>query len=711
MQVNRPPNVYHAKGLWIWALSLVPACTIETPSATQGGDSTAGAESSEGEDPEAEDSAGEPDASGDSGTSGVGTSTSGSTSTTDGGNEVTTTAGTTSGEAPTEGIGEDTGEEPSVPPLGSGFYVMENLDRGLVAVPVDRGIYVGWRMLGLEYRSDASAVAYELYRDGTPIATVTDSTNYLDAQGNAQSSYSVRVVLEGTPGEVSDPVTPWIQDYLRVPLERPSSSHSAHDSSVGDVDGDGIYEIFLLWQPSNAQDNSRGGQTGEVFLDALRLDGTRLWRIGLGPNIRAGEHYTQYIVIDADGDGRAELGVKTAPGTRDGTGGFLGLGPAANDDDNADYRNGDGYVLEGPEYFTVFDGLTGAELATAEYHVPRGNVNAWGDDYGNRVDRFLATAAYVDDSGLPSFVMARGYYTRSTLGAWTWRDGQLDLQWVFDSDQTPADSMSRPFSGQGAHSVSVANVDDDPEQEIIYGAMTVDHDGRGMCSSGMNHGDSLHVSDFMPDRPGMEVFMPTETTERPHWTIRDGATCEILRQSDASGQDVGRAVAADVVASNPGAELWASSGVRLTSFDTGQEVGGDQPNSINFLIWWDADELRELEDGTSVTKVGGGTLVSCGSCSSNNGTKSVPNLVADIVGDWREEVIWRESDSSALRIYTTTDITQRRLYTLMHDPQYRVAISWQNVGYNQPPHPGFYLGADMPEPPIPDIRLPPRAAP
>ncbi len=589
-------------------------------------------------------------------------------------------------------------------PLGDGFYVMENLDRGLVAVVQGGGVFVSWRMFGYEYDpASPERIAYEVYRGEERIASVTDSTNLLDPEGTASSRYSVAAVIDGVEGPRSASVAPWAEQFLRIELESPGGNYRAHDASVGDVDGDGQYEIFMIWQPDNAQDNSNGGVTDDVFLDALRLDGTRLWRIDLGPNIRAGEHYTQFVVIDADGDGRAELAMKTAPGTVAGDGRFLALGPAEADDDAAVFRNGNGYVLSGPEYFTVFEGATGRELATAPYHQARGDVGSWGDGYGNRVDRFLAAAAYLDDTGLPSFVMARGYYTRTTLAAWNWRGGELTPLWRFDSNDTPADAQNRPFTGQGAHSLSVANVDGDLGQEIVYGAMTIDHDGRGMCSTGMDHGDALHVADLILDRPGVEVFMPTETTSRPHWTIRDGATCEILQQSDQTGADVGRAVAADVVASNPGGEFWASSGVALRSASTGQPIGGPQPSSVNFLIWWDDDELRELEDGTSIDKVGVGRLLSCGPCASNNGTKSVPSLVADIIGDWREEVIWREADNSALRLYTTVDRTQRRLFTLMHDPQYRAAISWQNVAYNQPPHPSFHIGAEMADPPRPNI--------
>jgi rhamnogalacturonan endolyase len=608
----------------------------------------------------------------------------------------------------------DPASEPPVggaPASGTGFATVENLDRGVVAVVQNGGVYVGWRMFGYEYdRGNPGRVSYNLYRGDALITNVTDSTNFRDQDGTADSSYAVSVVIDGIEGPRSTPVAPWGQNFLRVPLQAPGAIYNAHDSSLGDVDGDGQYEVIVLWQPNDARDNSQGGITSNVFIDALRLDGERLWRIDLGPNLRAGEHYNQYVVIDADGDGKAELGIKTGPGTRDGTGQFLSRGPAENDDDTAVLRSATGYVLTGPEYFTVFEGATGRELATAEYQVPRTRVQDWGDDYGNRVDRFLATAAWVDDSGLPSFIMARGYYTRTTLGAWNWRDGQLTPHWLFDSNVTPRDAQGRPFTGQGAHSLSVANVDDDPEQEIIYGEMTVDNDGTGLCSTGLNHGDALHVGDFVLSHPGVEAFMPAEDTSKPYYTLRDPGTCEILQQSDQTGADVGRGVAGDVLASNPGAEFWASSGVGLSSATTGERLAGAaQPNSINFLIWWDADETRELENGTAISKVGvNAPLLQCQQCSSNNDTKSVPNLVADLIGDWREEVIWRETDNSALRIYTTTDITSRRIYTLMHDPQYRSAISWQNVAYNQPPHPSFHIGSEMAPPPTPDIRVLPR---
>jgi hypothetical protein len=549
-------------------------------------------------------------------------------------------------------------------------------------------------------------VAYNVYRGDTKIATVTNSTNYLDASGTGTSTYSVRPVIGGTEGSASETVTPWEQNYLRIPITPPTNIYSANDGSVGDLDGDGSYELVLKWDPNDAKDNSQAGVTSNVYLDGIRINGTgtRLWRINLGPNIRAGAHYTQFIVYDFDGDGKAEVACKTAPGTKDGTGAYLKMGPAANDDDSAVYRNSDGYVLSGPEYLTVFNGQTGAEMATVAFDVARGTVSSWGDSYGNRVDRFLSSAAYLDNTGLPSFIMARGYYTRTTLSAWTFRDGKLSQLWKFDSNQTPKDSKGHNYSGQGSHSMTVANVDDDPGQEVMYGAMAVDNDGKGLCSTGYNHGDAEHVGDLIPSRPGLEFFMCNEDGSHPAYHVRDAKTCEIIQQGPVNGADTGRCVSDDILASNPGAEMWSSSVGGLLSNTTNADVG-NKPGSTNFLIYWDADETRELEDGTSISKYGGSSLLSCSQCASNNGTKSTPTLTADLFGDWREEIIWRESNNTALRLYTTTAVTTRRIYTLMHDPQYRMEVTSEQTAYNQPPHPGFHIGNGMAAPPSPNIKV------
>jgi rhamnogalacturonan endolyase len=608
----------------------------------------------------------------------------------------------------------------------NGHFQMEDLNRGLVAVRAGNANYVGWRMLGWEYDRDApERIAYNLYRDGEKLATVTDSTNYLDQGAAATAAYSVSLVIEGSECQQSPAVTPWQREYLSIPLTPPPagatpsgsynydsatvqrSNGSVNDGSPGDVDGDGQYEIFVIWEPSNAQDNSKAGHTGPVYLDCYTLAGTRLWRLNLGPNVRAGAHYTQFVVYDFDGDGRAEVALRTAPGARDASGEYLSKGPAQNDNDSMDYRNADGYVLSGPEYLTVFDGATGVELTTTDFAIARGSASAWGDDYGNRVDRFLASAAFVSDggtngkgSGRPSILMARGYYTRATVSAWNYRDGKLARIWTADSQS----AGSAALAGQGAHSMAVADVDGDEAQEVVYGAAMIQSDGSFGCSTGLGHGDALHVGDFIPSRPGLEVFMPHEDTDQETWDIRDAKSCEVLFSSGVTGSDNGRGVAGDILAENPGAEFWSASDGNLKSASSGASLGA-KPSAINFLLWWDADELRELEDGTSIYKAGGMMVGGCSACMSNNHTKATPTLTADLFGDWREEIIWRTPDSSELRVFTTTAVTSRRLYTLMHDPQYRMQVSSEQTAYNQPPHPSFHLGAGMQAPPKPNLHL------
>lgn len=568
---------------------------------------------------------------------------------------------------------------------GPGARQMERLDRGLVAVKVSNGVYLSWRMFG----TDPSNVAFNLYRNGSKVnsSPITDSTNFVDSSGSTGSKYTVRAVVNGQEQEQSKEVSVWDRNYLQIPIQPPTSSHTANDCSVGDLDGDGQYEIILKWEPTNAKDNAHSGVTDNVYLDAYKLDGTRLWRINLGRNIRAGAHYTQFMVYDLDGDGKAEVACKTADGTVDGRGTVIGNA-------NADYRNSSGYVLSGPEYLTVFNGQTGAAMSTVDYDPPRGNVSSWGDNYGNRVDRFLACIAYLDGQR-PSLVMCRGYYTRSVLAAWDFRNGKLTKRWVFDGNNYSG------YNGQGNHNLSVADVDGDGKDEIIYGACTIDDNGKGLYTSKLGHGDAMHVGDLDPNRPGLEIWSCFESTGGA--ALRDARTGEIIFRWNRTG-DTGRACSADLIASSPGEEMWASGSPLFSA--TGKELGS-APKQCNFAIWWDGDELRELLDGTTITKYGGGTLLSASGCASNNGTKSTPCLQADILGDWREEVIWRTSDNKYLRIYTTTDVTKRRIYTLMHDPVYRLGIAWQNVAYNQPPHTSFFLGHGMKEPPKPNIYLVP----
>ncbi|MFD6639052.1 cellulose binding domain-containing protein [Micromonospora chalcea] len=587
---------------------------------------------------------------------------------------------------------------PTDPPAGA--KQMEKLDRGLVSVRSGSGNLVSWRLLGTE----VTGVAFNLYRGGTKVnaSPITGATTYLDSGAAAGSAYTVRAVVNGAEQAASAPALQFANGYLDVPIQPPPGgttpsgegySYSANDASVGDLDGDGRYEFVLKWDPSNAKDNSQSGYTGNVYVDAYTLAGARLWRIDLGRNIRAGAHYTQFQVYDYDGDGDAEVAMKTADGTRSGTGQVIGNG-------SADHRNSSGYVLAGPEYLTMFDGRTGAALSTVDYDPPRGTVSSWGDSYGNRVDRFLAGTAYLDGQR-PSLIMARGYYTRAVVAAWDFRDGTLRKRWTFDSNA----SGNGAAAGQGNHQLSVADVDNDGRQEIVYGAATIDDNGRLLYSTGNGHGDALHVGDLDPSRSGLEVFKVDEDGSKPSSWMADARTGQILWQTAPNG-DNGRGVSGDVWAGSPGAESWSSAVDGLLN-TRGQNVGR-KPSSANFLIWWDGDPVRELLDATKIDKYGTGgetRLLTGSGVASNNGTKSTPALSADLLGDWREEVVWRTSDSTALRIYSTPATTGLRLPTLMHDPQYRVAVAWQNTAYNQPPHPGFYLGDGMSTPPAPNIYL------
>ena len=615
---------------------------------------------------------------------------------------------------------------------------METLGRGVIAIKSEPGkIFVSWRVLG----TDPFGLAFNLYRSADGAipeklnpAPLTGATHFIDATFNpaAANTYSVRPLLAGAEPPPSArtvvatiPANAPARPYFSIPLQTPAG-YTPNDTSVGDLDGDGEYEI-IVHLTGRARDNSRAGITDEPIFHAYKLDGTLLWSINLGKNIREGAHYTQFLVYDFDGDGRAELICKTADGTVDGIGKVIG-------DAKADYRTqGEdlvpsrdpsgsvttpdgkrmasraGYVLAGPEFLTVFDGRTGAALATADYVPARGDVNAWGDAYGNRVDRFLAGVAYLDGVR-PSAVMCRGYYTRSVLAAWDWRDGKLTQRWVFDSDQHgPADNTN-PYRGQGNHNLSVADVDGDGRDEIVYGAMCINADGTPRYSTKLGHGDALHVSDLDPTRPGREVFAIHENPKHPYGIeFRDANTGALIwgkPGGTAPAPDVGRGVAFDIDPRHPGNEVWST----LPGLNNarGEIISAKKPNSVNFAVWWDGDLLRELLNSNTVSKWDWLTetthlLFTAEGCTSNNSTKSNPALSADLLGDWREEVILRTTDNLELRIFSTTIATAHRLTTLMHDPQYRLAIAWQNVGYNQPPHPSFFLGEGMKPAPRPNL--------
>jgi rhamnogalacturonan endolyase len=416
------------------------------------------------------------------------------------------------------------------------------------------------------------------------------------------------------------------------------------------------------------------------------------------------------MVYDFDGCGKAEVIMKTAPGTRDGTGAFIKTGPAASltdADHNIIYRNANGHIVTGPEYLTVFEGATGRELATAEYWPLAGTVSSWGgvgrDNGGNRVNRFNAVVAYLDGAR-PSVVYQRGYYERMTFAAWNWRNGQLTRQWTFDTG-TCGSSNPNPYCGQGNHSLSVADVDNSGRHSIITGSAVIGPDGTGKHTKGYGHGDALHVAHMIKDHPTPQIFMVHETGNIG-LSLRHANTGDVIFTVN-NNTDVGRGVAAELDASRPGFKFWSSANENM--YGIGGNIVGSHPMipnngvSYNFVIWWGGDLTRALLDRNQINRwnVSNNSptrlLTAIGAVPAND-TKRTPVLTADIFGDWREEVIWAYGND-ALRIYTTTTPTTHRLVTLMHDPTYRVAVAWQNSSYNQPPHPGYYIASDMNFPP------------
>lgn len=592
-------------------------------------------------------------------------------------------------------------------------YSGEKLSRGLIGIPTEEGMYFSWRMT-LE---DAAGLQFDLYRSSNGGAEVKLNKEPIDRTSDFLDrtvDYTVdnRWTLKATTGEVAT----WTRlkgeernPYLSIPICKPEDgeiagepfTYTANDCSVGDLDGDGEYEIILKWSPSNSKRPPQRGFTGNTYLDAYKMDGTRLWRIDLGPNVRSGAATTNFLVFDFDGDGCAEICCKTGDGTVDGLGHRIG-------DAQVDWRTWDkksptyGKIVNGPEYLTVFEGRTGKELDSKEYIPTRYPLDGWGgvggncgnDNTGGRSDRFTAGVAFLDGK-TPSPVMVRGWYGRTVVAAWTFTNGALKHTWTFDS----AAPGWETYSGMGNHSVTVADFDGDGCDEICVGAMTVGHDGKGLFTTGLRHGDALHAGRFIPSRQGMQVFGVHENEgdneivkRTPAVAMFDGATGEIIWQ-DGLGQDAGRGVAADIDPRYDGAECWCNIG-GLRRGDTGEIICNRKPDSCNFTIYWDADPLAELLDHVSISKWNWNAestdlLLKAEGVVSNNGTKGNPCLSGDILGDWREEVIWPSEDQTELRIYSTTIPAVDRRATWMNDRQYRLAIAWQNVAYNQPPHPSF----------------------
>lgn len=620
-------------------------------------------------------------------------------------------------------------------PAGDGVFAELLTTRGLVSVKAAEGIFASWRSMP----EDEGTEEFILMRNGREVYRGS-KTCYMDESGKPGDKYSLKVAGSETNESTLASATEYIELKLNAPEvqnlpNKQVAFYSANDMSLGDLDGDGEPELVVKWYPDNAQDNANDGITGCTYLDGYDINyetmtASLMWRIDLGINIRSGAHYTQYQVWDYNGDGKAELICKTADGTTTYDGnlsetGHVGavsmseLDPALDGRKQAydfrQYTGRKGRIVLGEEYLTAFDGATGCIIDTVEYIPDRGpyleeqgiyDTSMWGikggvaaetnDGYANRADRFLAGTAYLDE-GNACAIFARGYYGRTAVTAWKLVDNRLTLKWYFD-----ADSFSK-YAAQGNHQLSINDVDGDGLDEIVYGALCLDHDGTVLYSTGLGHGDAMHVSDFNNDGK-LEVFSVHEEKGAEYSVeLHDAATGEIL-WGVALGKDVGRGLAADIDPNYEGAEMWSAS--RGVTADCKGNVIYEKKPSVNFALFWDGDLLQELFDSNDSKELipqiqkwnyneqklevllqADGTLC-------NNGTKANPCLIADFLGDWREEVIVRDAeDASKIRIYTTTYDTDYVFTGLLFDRTYREGIAWQNTGYNQPAHLPYTLSA------------------
>lgn len=651
---------------------------------------------------------------------------------------------------------------------------MEKLNRGLIAVKTTadtrgqavNGVYLSWRLLGDESLENQ---AFDIYKNGTKIHTtgVHDATNWIDTSGTASDKY--KVVKAGEDASKETEVTPTSNNncaksnevgngnseknsftYVDIPISRPDpvermgdgkisnyytvdKSHEggANDASVGDLDGDGNYEIVLKWDPTDSKDSAGADFTGNAYIDAYKIDPNNdgyMWRIDLGKNVTSGAHYTQFLVYDFDGDGKSEVAMKTAPGTVDGTGHYVtevGDTDEIRNTDNTKSYIGTSGRLKGKnpftQYLTIFDGETGAALYTTDY-IPydAAEDKYWGDGKAkyNRSERYLAAVAYLDGIH-PSIVMCRGYYHDSVIRAYTWDGTKLTMQWEHKGKRSES---STTLYGQGNHNLSVGDIDNDGKDEIVYGSAALDDDGKTVLgNTGLGHGDAMHMSDFNNDGT-QEVFsVKEEEFEKYAEDLRVASTGKHFWSSGklTTSKDNGRGVMDNIddsyakKHSNALAIGW-SSGIANAHDLNGDDVaakpaGAGSGTFDNFLVYWDGDLSRELLDaniiqkyyaatGTTKRFYGPSDGYTLTGGSTNNYSKRNPSLVADIWGDWREEIIMPVNKGSAtdqayLRIYTSTMPTDYRITTLMHDCQYRLSVAWQNVGYNQPTHASYYIGS------------------
>ena len=629
---------------------------------------------------------------------------------------------------------------------------MEKLDRGLIAIKTDGGVYLSWRLFDSEDNIFGSAdknVSFNVYRDGKKISEVATKTNYVDS--TVGTNYSVAPVINGVEGEKCDAVTVYNNSYFDIPLSKPDDetiydpsgnelatySFFPADCSTGDVDGDGEYEIIVKWT-SHERDVGTPAYSGTVHLAAYKLDGTKLWKndIELGKNVYSSAHTLQFLVYDFDGDGKSEVICQTSLGSKDGQGKYVSNAAqtdeeikAITDKENstADYRSSSGVITKGEEFLTVFNGETGAAMDTISLPTTRGSENGvdYGDDFGNRSNRFVSDIAYLDGEK-PYAIYLMGYYfgrngkQRTSIAGISWDGTALSPTYRFDTQKGQEGYYDGAYQyvGNGNHNCTVADVDNDGKDEFITGALCMevndDNEFRPKWCTYLQHGDALHIGNYDPTHTGFEFFTVHEDSGTNSlsgnditldfgMSVIDAETGNIMFHEGAS-DDTGRGVMANVGAGGY-YQIWsAKNSARQsnggTDFTTATSLTGRNTPSMNFRIFWDGDLYDNLLDGANITDWNGRNMSNIFSarnydCVSINGTKANPSLQADLFGDWREEVVYPTSDGTALRVFSTTDTTDYKIKTLMQDPVYRSGVAAEQTAYNQPPHVGFYMGKEV----------------
>lgn len=556
---------------------------------------------------------------------------------------------------------------PDIPLGWAAERIEEKLNRGLAAIPLDeKRVYLSWRLL----KQDPAGVAFNVYRSAAGGAAsrvnkapIVRTTDFVDegAPADAECSWFVRPVVKGSELEDSERVSliaPRIATGYRA-IKLKDITRGVDRVGIGDLNGDGTYD-FVVKHPAGTVDPGRVVPSQATYkIDAYDgKTGEFMWRIDLGWNINHGIWFSPMVVRDLDGDGKAEVCLRTAP-------------YAATREEAFD--GGKGFVLQGPEYLGVYDGATGKEIDKADW-IERGQPQEWADHSGNRSSRHMLGVAYLDGK-TPAVLVVRGTYGMMRVDAWMLQDKKLKKIWRWTNERAPF-----KYQGQGQHSIKVGDIDGDGKDEILNGSIAIDNDGRTMWSTGLGHGDRFYLTDADPSRPGLEVWY---TIEDPHpqngVSLWDAKTGNLIFGVDEPTNDnqVAGGLVGDIDPKYPGMEVWAD---KYFFTSKGQRIPGAVPPQ-NELVWWDADLLRELLSRGVISKWQGPEL---------GKIQGFTQHVADILGDWREEII--TFSGGELRIYSTTIPAADRRVTLMQDPIYRHDVTHRSMGYPHVPMTSYYLG-------------------